>query len=508
MRAFSAAASAGLLAVPALLGSTVLSVHRDGSHIQMELDDGEATVDWVSDSTFHFIRTWGSQPARPQTQQGDVRIESKNLKVTISRKGVMVKVADSDGKPLVADLTEVERQGDLLTWERSAEGPIQYYGLGNRADERMRLRRHRIEASFPFLLTTAHYAECHATTGAYSFDLARLRPDRYRTEVRVARKIDYYFMYGETVKDILEQYLLVAGPVDRFTLENFRPGPAGRQPKAAYVLDSGDGSWEALRRVVQQVVNGSLSGMILPAFEPSRFRNTGVRRRAEQLATVVPVLIGEQAPAFRGRLDAYWLTYGEESRDRGYPFIRPMPLQFPRDPEAGRRADQFMLGDELLVAPLLGEENRRAIYLPSGSWTRLRTNQVFPGRQEISIDAEPDELPLFSRNGAIVPLGSEPMELHYFPKLGGEFFLFEPDGAEYSQVHAAPAGDLMRLEIESKKNREYEWIVHHVDPPRRVLSNGEDLLGSSWRYDSRLRNLHVRVLALRGEDRIINLLFR
>ena len=40
------------------------------------------------------------------------------------------------------------------------------------------------------------------------------------------------------------------------------------------------------------------------------------------------------------------------------------------------------------------------------------------------------------------------MALHYFPKLGGEFFLLEGDIAEYSQVHAAPALDFMRLEIE------------------------------------------------------------
>src|SRR6266446_191291 len=82
----------------------------------------------------------------------------------------------------------------------------------------------------------------------------------------------------------------------------------------------------------------------------------------------------------------------------------------------------------------------------------------------------PDDLPLFSRNGAVLPMGSDPMKLHYFPKLGGEFFLFEHDLGEYSQVHAGPAGDFMRLEIESKKDREYEWIVHHLDRPRKIMA--------------------------------------
>ena len=60
------------------------------------------------------------------------------------------------------------------------------------------------------------------------------------------------------------------------------------------------------------------------------------------------------------------------------------------------------------------------------------------------------------------------MALHYFPKAGGEFFLLEGDIAEYSQVHAAPALDIIRLEIESKKDRDYQWVVHHVERPSGV----------------------------------------
>src|SRR5437016_1799982 len=76
-------------------------------------------------------------------------------------------------------------------------------------------------------------------------------------------------------------------------------------------------------------------------------------------------------------------------------------------------------------------------------------------------------LPVFARNGSIVPLDSAAgMALHYFPKLGAEFFLIDSEG--WTQVHAAPAGDVMRLQIESKKAREYEWVVHHVERPAKV----------------------------------------
>ena len=108
------------------------------------------------------------------------------------------------------------------------------------------------------------------------------------------------------------------------------------------------------------------------------------------------------------------------------------------------------------------------------------------------------------------------MTLHYFPKLGGEFFLFESDLGEYSQVHAGPAGDFLRLEIESKKHRVYEWIVHHLDRPRRIAAGAVEyaqvdrpngLHPGAWFYDGRNKNLHVRMTGRAGADEIVNIAF-
>jgi hypothetical protein len=108
------------------------------------------------------------------------------------------------------------------------------------------------------------------------------------------------------------------------------------------------------------------------------------------------------------------------------------------------------------------------------------------------------------------------MGLHYFPKLGGEFFLLEGDIAEYSQVHAAPALDFMRLEIESKKDRDYQWVVHHVEKPAGVefeerkyqeVGKQGELLDGTWWWDAANKDLHVRVKVKAGEDCIINLIF-
>jgi hypothetical protein len=107
------------------------------------------------------------------------------------------------------------------------------------------------------------------------------------------------------------------------------------------------------------------------------------------------------------------------------------------------------------------------------------------------------------------------MALHYFPKAGGEFFLLEGDAADYTQVHAAPALDFMRLQIESKKDRDYQWVLHHVDKPSTVGFEGKayrqveggELADRTWWYDARARNLQVRVTVKAGEDCIVNVEF-
>lgn len=124
---------------------------------------------------------------------------------------------------------------------------------------------------------------------------------------------------------------------------------------------------------------------------------------------------------------------------------------------------------------------------------------------------------MFARNGSIVPLaGSDTLEMHYFPKLGAEFFLYEQDAGDYTQAHAAPAVDAMRLEIESKVARDYTWIVHHIEGIRSVAAGetefvevkaASELHARTWYYDAALQNLHVRDRVAAGQDHILNLSF-
>ncbi|MGH9722542.1 MAG: hypothetical protein ACRD8O_20210, partial [Bryobacteraceae bacterium] len=407
------------------------------------------------------------------------------------------------------------RRDGAVVWERRTTEATRFYGLGDRPDPAVNLRGKRVEALRALLISSAGFGEFHSASAKYTFELN----DRYRVEGNGASEVDDYFFYGPTPKEILEQYMLVTGPIARLSPADYQVpareirNDATKQPAPAKP------SWDALAESVRRLINGGISATILPVFDLGPWRDAPepLRTRAMQVASVTPIVAGGALRnTIRNRLGFYFVTYGEEARDRGFPFIRAMPMQYSRDAEAANSADQFMFGDELLAAPMLGPSNRRMVYLPMGIWTNLKTNEIHKGRQTIAVEAGPDELPLFSRNGAIVPLGQSPTELHYFPKLGGEFFLFESDLLEYSQVHASPAGVFYRFEIESKKDREYEWVVHHFDRPAGVAVGSREytrvnsrvqLRPGTWYYDAALKNFHLRARVVAGEDHIANVRF-
>src|SRR5258707_5425534 len=121
----------------------------------------------------------------------------------------------------------------------------------------------------------------------------------------------------------------------------------------------------------------------------------------------------------------------------------------------------------MLIAPILDPGDKRGVYSPRGLWTNLETNETVKGPATIQVTAK--SLPVWSKNGSIVPLDSRgSIGLHYFPKAGGDFFLLEGDVADYTQAHASPALDFYRLELESKKDRDYQWVVHHMDKATSV----------------------------------------
>lgn len=101
----------------------------------------------------------------------------------------------------------------------------------------------------------------------------------------------------------------------------------------------------------------------------------------------------------RERLRPYLRTVMQEAHNDGQPVLRTLFHEFPDDAEAWGVGDQFLLGPDLLVAPVVEAGARsRSVHLPAGtSWVELRSGAVHPGGQRITVDAPLAEIPLFAR---------------------------------------------------------------------------------------------------------------
>ncbi|WP_414636127.1 TIM-barrel domain-containing protein [Amycolatopsis sp.] len=106
----------------------------------------------------------------------------------------------------------------------------------------------------------------------------------------------------------------------------------------------------------------------------------------------------EQSLRPRERLRPYLAERMRVAHERGIPPMRPLFVDFPEDARTWTTEDQFMLGPDLLVAPVLfpGAASR-AVYLPLGDRVGAWTGETHHGGRVITADAPPERIPVFAR---------------------------------------------------------------------------------------------------------------
>lgn len=100
-----------------------------------------------------------------------------------------------------------------------------------------------------------------------------------------------------------------------------------------------------------------------------------------------------------------WQVAGEVERT-GMPFLRPLCLDFPNDRFALTIDDEYLFGDSLLVAPVMDDmmdDTTRKVYLPEGVWYDFFTDERFEGPVTIERKVGIDQVPVYVRDGAVVP---------------------------------------------------------------------------------------------------------
>ncbi|MNI13249.1 Alpha-xylosidase [compost metagenome] len=230
---------------------------------------------------------------------------------------------------------------------------------------------------------------------------------------------------------------------------------------------------------------------------------------------------------FRYRMLPYLYSLFYESTCTGLPIMRPLVLEYPKDRNTYHLSDQFLLGKDLLVAPIYEPgKQHRVVYLPEGIWFDYWTGTRYEGGAHIIAHAPLDVLPLYIRAGAILPQTQlmqhtgqaiwQELDIHLYTQgVTSAFTLYEDDGL--SDRYAQGAYNLIQISTEENDRRytisaAYKvcglqqddksilFTVHHLSfIPKSVSLISEvhemkhlEERSSGWYYDKQDDHLYIK----------------
>ena len=175
----------------------------------------------------------------------------------------------------------------------------------------------------------------------------------------------------------------------------------------------------------------------------------------------VPWLFDEEAvhvlrtfTTLKMRLMPYLLGAARQAAADGTPMMRAMALEFPDDLNCTHLDRQYMLGDSLLVAPVLTAAGDVTYYVPAGTWTHFVTGEQVTGPRWVTERHGFDSVPLLVRPGSVIPVGAAGDRPEYDYADGVTLRAYQvPDGARVTtalpageEFTTSRAGDVIRVE--------------------------------------------------------------
>ncbi len=239
----------------------------------------------------------------------------------------------------------------------------------------------------------------------------------------------YHNVYGMLMARASFEGLKKLAPEKRpFVLT--RAGFAGVQRYSAVWTGDNYSAWEHLALSIPMLANMSVSGVPFVGADVGGFQDMPTAElytRWVQAAALTPFLrshsvgwVGNKEPwefgeeftkinrasvELRYQFLPYLYTLFREHERTGEPVMRPLWYEFPNDKLTYLINDQYMVGGDILVAPVVKDGMRtRGIYLPVGAeWIEWWTGEKYESGKTHYLQTPLDRLPLFVRVGSIVP---------------------------------------------------------------------------------------------------------
>lgn len=347
-------------------------------------------------------------------------------------------------------------------------------------------------------------------------------------------------VYGQQMSRATHDGLLQLRPHERpFVLT--RATYAGGQRYAAVWTGDNTADWEHLRDGITTLLGMGISGYPFVGNDIGGFAGAGSAElwtRWAEAAAFFPFMRGhadvhsppKEPWAFGEPWEGYnrraierrytWLPYiynaFVESAHNGMPMMRALVLEYPDDPATYNLSTEFLLGHDLLLAPVLTPgDSAREVYFPRGTWYDAEHLQEFAGQRGATVEAPIGAIPLFVREGAIVfrapvmqtsrELTTAPLTFEVFAKTATARSYVEDDGkfdgaSSQREVRFTPdaSGATFQLTAASGAYRsprqEDVAVIHFARRPQRVTSRrgSEDQALTTWTFDDAAQTLVVR----------------
>lgn len=241
----------------------------------------------------------------------------------------------------------------------------------------------------------------------------------------------------------------------------------------------------------------------------------------------------------RYKLLPYIYSYAYRTHVTGEPLIRPLVYHYPNDENVYDLADEYLFGEEMLVAPVHEEEqSHREVYLPGGTWFDLDYGHVYEGGKWYDVYAPQNRIPVFVRAGAVIPV-SEPiyntrewdrgiLSAEIYPKGKSRFVHYRDDGetfdyengtftlteisceeseGEKTVIRTVRSNDLFRAEkLRLKVNVNAvpaAVTVNGSDANRRGYLRELDEEVNGWFYNEFSRTLFIKAAIPGAENKIV-----
>ena len=260
-------------------------------------------------------------------------------------------------------------------------------------------------------------------------------------------------------------------------------------------------------------------GVFTPIFRTHATNWPGIERRIWKYENF-PLLL--ETVKLRYALMPYIYNAARQAYDTGVSMCRPLYYDSPENSNAYLFEDEYMFGDDILVAPVVtptdenGKSSRRT-WLPEGKWFDVCRNQVVEGNRIFTDVYTLEEIPYFYRAGSVIVnyppmlnLNNRPdrIILKVVPGANGSMSFYEDEGDTEGYKNGAFTTTPIRhegnkLTIGSRKGnfngmpekRAYTIEFLATDRPSAVSVNGAKLTNGTWYYNNQTKVVTVYVPA-------------